>query len=71
MPPKGRKRASEVDDHVSDDGFVDDVDEDDKPKAKKARTQRATERSTTGPLPGGAARDDDGVEYWEVCYHLS
>ena len=80
MPPKPRKRASEVADYESDGGFVaDDNDNDDKPKAKRAKTTKSSASATnTGgsrkdaravhdkEVVGGGAVDANGDEYFEV-----
>ncbi|MCJ1367984.1 hypothetical protein MMC16_007122 [Acarospora aff. strigata] len=82
MPPKPRKRASEVADYESDGGFVaDDNDNDDKPKAKRAKTTKSSASATnTGgsrkdaravhdkEVVGGGAVDANGDEYFELSH---
>lgn len=58
MPPKAysRKRTAVADEYDSDGGFVEDA-----PKSKRAK-------STKAPPSKDAQRDDEGNEYWEVCW---
>lgn len=73
-----RKRASEVSTYDSDNGFVADDNEDDRPKAKRAKTlQKATApaRGRNGKasgkdkeVVGGGKVDANGDAFWEVRF---
>jgi len=77
MPPKARKRASEVEDYDSDGGFVANDDGEDRPNAKRAKTSISRVPANIGgskdakagkEVVGGGAIDSNGDEFWEVSY---
>ena len=71
MAPKSRARAAEADDYGSDDGFVEKDDNEQQPKRKKPRLDAKAKKSSkaaTATISGGGERDEEGSEFWEVCY---
>lgn len=76
-----RKRASEVPAYDSDGGFVANDNEDDKPKAKRAKTSQKATAPAGGRngraggkdeevVGGGGKVDANGDAFWEVCLLL-
>ncbi|KAI9877388.1 MAG: hypothetical protein M1830_004038 [Pleopsidium flavum] len=77
MPPKARKRASEVEDYDSDGGFVANDDGEDRPKAKRAKTKTSIVPANVSggkdakagkEVVGGGAIDSNGDEFWELSH---
>lgn len=72
-----RKRVSEASTYDSDDGFVANDNDDDRPKAKRAKTSQkanapAKERNGKSgkkdrEVVGGGKVDANGDAFWEVC----
>lgn len=76
-----RKRASEVPAYDSDGGFVANDNEDDRPKAKRAKTSQKATAPAGGRngraggkdeenVGGGGKVDANGDAFWEVCFLL-
>ena len=67
MPAKASRKRGVPQDTYEEDDFIEN---DDGRAAKKSKTSKGTASTRGGEVKNGVQKDDDGLEFWEVCLSL-